>query len=189
MIKLENEIEEVLITEQEIKDKISELGKKITADYGKLEEKSSFQKFLAVGVLCGSVMFLADLTRKIKLPLEYDFIAVGSYGHSRVPGDVKLTKDLERPIGGKDVLIIEDIVDTGKTLAYIKEMLEKRGPRSIKIATLVNKTPRREVKIPLDYTGFTINQDKFLVGYGLDYGEKYRNLPYVASLRSESEEK
>ncbi len=186
-MKLENEIEEVLITEEEIDDKISELGKKITADYDKLKRKCSSQKLLAVGVLCGSVIFLADLTREIKLPLEYDFIAVGSYGHSRVPGDLKLTKDLERSVEGKDILIVEDIVDTGKTLAYIKGMLESRGPRSIKIATLVNKTPRREVEISLDYAGFTVKQDKFLVGYGLDYDEKYRNLPYIASLKYESD--
>lgn len=185
MSNLNNEIEEVLVTEEEIESKVREIAKKITKDYRGLSKDSTPRKLLTIGILRGSVMFLADLTRKIRLPLAYDFIALTSYGDSSVPGRLKLTKDLEHSIEGKDVLIIEDIVDTGKTLTYIKDLLKQRAPRSLKIAALIDKTPRREVEPKLDYVGFTIQQDKFLVGYGLDYAEKYRNLPYIASLKAE----
>ena len=161
-----------------IMKEVRELGGKITADY-----KNS--NLMLVTVLKGAVVFLADLMRQIDVPAEIDFMVVSSYGSGvKSSGVVKIVKDLDVPLAGKDILIVEDILDSGLTLSYIKELLESRGPRSIRIATLLDKPSRRKVDLQADYIGFSV-PDEFVIGYGLDYDEKYRNLPYIGILKPE----
>lgn len=175
---MESDIGEILITRQQILEKTAELGHRITEDY---RDKNP----LLICILKGGLMFLADLMRQIQLPLEIDFMAVSSYGDStESSGVVRILMDLERNIQGRHVLIVEDIIDTGRTLTYIIENLRTRGPASIRVCTLLNKPARRELDIPLDYVGFDI-PDEFVVGYGLDYGEIYRNLPFLGVLKPE----
>ena len=173
-----NEISEILITEEEIKNKIIELGKKISKDY-------KGKNLILVGILRGAVIFMADLARKISIPMVFDFIAISSYGaETKSSGVVRILKDLDANIKGKDVLIVEDIVDTGLTLDYLLRMLKSRKPSSIKVCTFLTKTARRKVNVKVDYSGFDI-PNKFVVGYGLDYAGKFRNVPYVFTLNSE----
>ena len=175
---MKEDVLRVLLSEDEIREKVRELGGKITADY-----KNS--NLMLVTVLKGAVVFLADLMRQIDVPAEIDFMVVSSYGSGvKSSGVVKIVKDLDVPLAGKDILIVEDILDSGLTLSYIKELLESRGPRSIRIATLLDKPSRRKVDLQADYVGFTI-PDEFVIGYGLDYDEKYRNLPYIGILKPE----
>ena len=175
---MEQDVGEILITREQIREKTAELAREITADY---EGKNP----LLACILKGGLMFLADLIRQIGLPVEIDFMAVSSYGDAtESSGVVRILMDLETNIQGRHVLIVEDIIDTGRTLNYIIQNLRTRGPASIKICTLLNKPARRELGIPLDYVGFEI-PDKFVVGYGLDYGEIYRNLPFVGVLKPE----
>jgi len=170
-----NEIDEILITEEEIKEKIAELGKKITEDY-------KGKNLVFIGVLRGAVVFMADLARAISIPMIFDFIAISSYGAAtKSSGVVRILKDLDETIEGKDVLIVEDIVDTGLTLDYLLRILKSRKPASLKVCTLLNKNARRKVKVKIDYSGFDI-PNKFVVGYGLDYEGKFRNVPYVFTL-------
>src|SRR2546421_3694097 len=173
---MHEDIEEILVSSEEIQDKVVELGKRITADYrGK--------NLLLLGTLKGAVPFIADLARAIQLPLEIDYMAVASYGDSTASsGIVRIIKDLEGPIDQKHVLIIEDIIDSGLTLHYLIDMLKRRNPLSLRICTLLNKERERTNHIECDYTGFKI-PDKFVVGYGLDYAQRYRNLPYVGILK------
>ena len=174
MIK-ENELKSVLLTEEEIKAIVKRLGSEITADY---EGKN----LLVVSVLKGSVMIMADLLREIKLPLKIDFMAVSSYGAGTASsGSVKIIKDLDINLSGYDILIVEDILDSGATLSSLKEILLTRKPASVKICTFLDKPDRRKADIKADYVGAVI-PDEFVVGYGLDYDEKYRNLPYVGIL-------
>ena len=173
-----NEISEILITEEEIRNKITELGKKISKDY-------KGKNLILVGILRGAVIFMADLARKISIPMVFDFIAISSYGaETKSSGVVRILKDLDVNIKGKDVLIVEDIVDTGLTLDYLLRMLKSRKPSSIKVCTFLTKTARRKVNIKVDYSGFDI-PNKFVVGYGLDYAGKFRNVPYVFTLNPE----
>lgn len=175
---MKEDILRVLLSEDEIREKVRELGGKITADY-----KNS--NLMLVTVLKGAVVFLADLMRQIDVPAEIDFMVVSSYGSGvKSSGVVKIVKDLDVPLAGKDILIVEDILDSGLTLSYIKELLESRGPRSIRIATLLDKPSRRKVDLQADYIGFSV-PDEFVIGYGLDYDEKYRNLPYIGILKPE----
>ena len=175
---MKEDVLRVLLSEDEIREKVRELGGKITADY-----KNS--NLMLVTVLKGAVVFLADLMRQIDVPAEIDFMVVSSYGSGvKSSGVVKLVKDLDVPLAGKDILIVEDILDSGLTLSYIKELLESRGPRSIRIATLLDKPSRRKVDLQADYIGFSV-PDEFVIGYGLDYDEKYRNLPYIGILKPE----
>ncbi|BFJ84082.1 hypoxanthine phosphoribosyltransferase [Ruthenibacterium sp. TH_2024_36131] len=168
----------VLLSEEEIHAKVKEMGKKITEDY-----KNS--NLMLVTVLKGAVVFLADIMREIDVPAEIDFMVVSSYGSGvKSSGVVKIVKDLDVPLEGKDILIVEDILDSGLTLSYIKELLASRGPRSIKVATLLDKPSRRKVDLQADYVGFSV-PDEFVIGYGLDYDEKYRNLPYIGILKPE----
>ena len=168
----------VLLSEEEIHAKVKEMGKKITEDY-----KNS--NLMLVTVLKGAVVFLADIMREIDVPAEIDFMVVSSYGSGvKSSGVVKIVKDLDVPLEGKDILIVEDILDSGLTLSYIKELLASRGPRSIKSATLLDKPSRRKVDLQADYVGFSV-PDEFVIGYGLDYDEKYRNLPYIGILKPE----
>jgi hypoxanthine phosphoribosyltransferase len=173
-----NDIERVLISEEELQSKVSELGKKISEDY---KDKN----LLLVSVLKGSVIFMADLMRSITIPAEIDFMSVSSYGSGvKTSGVVKIIKDLDTLIENKDILIVEDILDSGKTLYYLRDMLSSRNPKSFKICTLLDKPERREADIAADYFGFRVPND-FVVGYGLDYDEKYRNLPFVGVLKRE----
>jgi hypoxanthine phosphoribosyltransferase len=173
-----DDVGEVLISHQQIRERTEELGRQITEDYDGKDP-------LLICILKGGLMFLADLMREIDLPLEIDFIAVSSYGDStESSGVVRILMDLERNIRGRHVLIVEDIIDTGRTLSYIIENLHTRGPASIKVCTLLDKPARRELEIPIDYVGFAI-PDRFVIGYGLDYGEIYRNLPFVGILKPE----
>ncbi len=172
------DVSEVLISEEEISRKVKALGAQITEDYrGK--------KLLMVGILKGSVPFMADLMRAVDLDLEIDFMSVSSYGGStKTSGIVKILKDLDSDIQGKDVLIVEDIIDSGLTLSYLREYLKKRRPASVRIVTLLDKPSRRKVDITPDYCGFTV-EDKFIVGCGLDIDQKYRNLPYISWVKEE----
>lgn len=175
---MQNDIKEILISEEKLKEKIKELGKQIERDY---KDKD----LLVVCVLKGAVLFLSDLIREINLPLSIDFMAVSSYGNAtKSSGVVRIIKDLEKDIQGKDLLIVEDIVDSGLTLSYLIENLKSREPRSVKLCTLLDKPERRKVDVSIDYTGFVI-PDEFVVGYGLDFAEVYRNLPYVCVLKPE----
>lgn len=175
---MKNDIKEILFTEEEIAKKVSELGKIITKDY-------KGQDLTVIGILKGSNIFMGDLIRKIPIPLQIDFMVVSSYGQStESSGIVRVLKDLDYSIENKNILIVEDVIDTGLTLDYLKEVLLKRKPKSIKICALLDKPARRRVNLKVDYIGFEI-PDEFIVGYGIDYGEKYRNLPYVAVLKDE----
>lgn len=175
---MKNIIKQVLLSEEEIKDKVKELGAIITNDY-------KGKDLIIVGILKGAVVFMSDLCREIKLPVLMDFMAVSSYGTSSLStGEVRIIKDLDFSVENKHVLIVEDIIDTGHTLSYLSDNLRKRGANSVKIATLLDKPDRRKTDVPVDYLGFEIPDD-FVVGYGLDYAEQYRNLPYVAALKEE----
>jgi len=158
----------VLISEAEIRSRIVELGQELARDYRR-------ESPILVGVLQGAFLFMADLVRATPIELTTDFIGVSSYGGSRSSGHVRILSDLSMPIEGRDVVIVEDIVDTGLTLNYLVNLLKTRGPRSLKVVALLSKPARRLVSVHLDYVGFTI-EDEFVVGYGLDYNEKYRNL-------------
>jgi hypoxanthine phosphoribosyltransferase len=167
--------DDVLITPERLKERIRELGADITRDY----EGSNL---LLIGVLKGSVFFMADLARAIDLPLEMDFMAVSSYGNAtESSGVVRVLKDLDAPIEGRDVLIVEDIIDSGRTLSYLIELLQQRRPASIEICSLLTKPERAEVDVDCRYIGFEI-PNKFVVGYGLDYAERYRNLEYICCM-------
>ena len=169
------QIGEILVQPDDLKRKVREIGQQITADYAERD-------LLLVCVLKGAVFFLADLMRHIEIPCEVDFMAVSSYGsETDSSGVVRILKDLDRPIAGRDVLIIEDIVDSGLTLQYLLRNLGARGPASLEVCALLTKPDRRKVDLPTRYLGFEI-PDKFAIGYGLDVGERYRNLPYVAAL-------
>jgi hypoxanthine phosphoribosyltransferase len=171
----------VIIRKGELKKRIKKLASDISNDY---RDKNP----VLVGILKGSFIFMADLTRELQIPHEIDFISVASYGSGKhASGVVRWLKDLSINIEGKHVIIVEDIIDSGLTLNYIRNNLLTRKPKSLTIVTLLNKKRKRKIKIPLRYEGFSI-PDEFVVGYGLDYGEKYRNLPYIAQLRNEKNE-
>lgn len=170
------QVERILLSEETIKERVKELGEIISKDY-------EGKELVLVGVLKGSVVFMADLARAIKTPMRLDFMSCSSYGNStKSSGAVRILKDLDRPIEGKDVLVVEDIVDTGTTLKYLLENLKARKAASVKLVTLLNKPSRRKVDVNIDYNGFDV-PDEFVVGYGLDYAELYRNLPYIGVLK------
>ncbi len=173
---MERCIEKVLISKEEIAKKVQELGAEISKDY-------KGKKLLLVSVLKGSVVFMADLMRSINIPCQIDFMCVSSYGSgTKTSGVVKIIKDLDIDLNGLDLLLVEDILDSGKTLHYITKMLADRGTASIKIATLLDKPERRKAPLTADYCCFSV-PDEFVVGYGLDYDEKFRNLPYIGILK------
>jgi hypoxanthine phosphoribosyltransferase len=175
---LHNDIQEVLYPEEVIQQKVRELGTTISGDY-------AGRNPLVICVLKGAFIFMADLSKNITIPIELDFMAVSSYGNStRSSGEVKIIKDLDASVEGRDVLIVEDIIDSGLTLSYIIDVLERRNALSVNVVALFDKPGRRTVDLNADYTGFNI-PDAFVVGYGLDYAEKYRNLPYVGVLKPE----
>src|SRR5215475_8431857 len=167
----------VLLTEQQIQERIKELGAQITHDY-------AGRNPLLIGVLKGACFFLSDLMRAIDTRLSIEFMAISSYGSStRTSGEVRIMKDLDVPVEGREILVVEDIVDTGLTLSYLLANLKSRGAASVKLAALLDKFERREKPVPIDYLGFKI-PDKFVVGYGLDFAERYRNLPFIAVLKN-----
>jgi hypoxanthine phosphoribosyltransferase len=179
MFDLERDLAKILITREQLQKRIAELGVAISHDYvGK--------DLLLLCILKGGVLFLSDLVRVIHIPHAIDFMAISSYGGTRTEssGVVRILMDLNANIANRHVLIVEDIIDTGRTLNYITELLKTRNPASVKICTLLNKPSRREVDVPLDYIGFDI-PNEFVVGYGLDYNEIYRNLPYIGVLKVE----
>nr|WP_044199997.1 hypoxanthine phosphoribosyltransferase [Oscillochloris trichoides] len=176
---MQADIAKVLIDQTQIQARVEALGAQIAADYGANSD------LLLVGVLKGCTMFMMDLARAIDLPLTFDFIAVASYGAStESSGVVRMIKDLETDLAGRHVLIVEDIIDSGLTLAYLRSQLLRRNPASLRICTLLNKPERRKADVPVDYLGFDI-PNEFVVGYGLDYAERYRNLPYIGILKPE----
>lgn len=175
---MEQDLDKIILSKEQISERVRELGEIITQDY---IDKQLF----VIGILRGAAVFMADLIRQIDLPMELDFMAVSSYGIStKSSGVVRIVKDLDSTITDKDVLIVEDIVDSGLTLKYIVENLKSRKPASIKLCTLLDKPSRRVADVEVQYNGFII-PDEFVVGYGLDYGEKYRNLPYIGVLKPE----
>lgn len=176
--KMKDDILKVLLSKEEIAERVKFLGETITADY-------EGQEVFFLGVLKGCFVFMADLLRNVDLKCDMDFMAVSSYGSgTTTTGAVKITKDLNKDIEGKHLIIVEDILDSGVTLSYLKGYLSARKPASIKIVTLLDKPERRKADIKADYFGFTV-PDEFVVGYGLDYAEKYRNLPYIGVLKPE----
>lgn len=175
---MHKDIEEILVNEEELKNICKRLGEQISRDYlGK--------NLLIIGILKGSCVFMSDLIRYITIPCEIDFMSVSSYGNGvNSSGVVKIVKDLDTSIEGYDVLIAEDILDTGRTLTHLTKLLSQRNPNSIKVVTCLDKPDRRVTSLKADYTGIVI-PDRFIVGYGLDYAQKYRNLPYIGILKPE----
>jgi hypoxanthine phosphoribosyltransferase len=181
MPSMDDDVAEILITELQLKDRIGELGREISHDY-------QGQDLLLVCVLKGAISFLADLMRHITVPHAIDFMAISSYGAStQSSGVVRIVKDLDTNIEGRNILIVEDIIDTGRTLDYITRNLRTRAPKSLRICSLLSKPSRRELDIPVDYVGFEI-PNKFVIGYGLDFVEIYRSLPYIGVLKREKYE-
>ena len=175
---MKNDIKKVLYSEKELSEVVSELGAQISEDY-------KDRNLLMVSVLKGSIVFMSDLMRAVTIPCKIDFMAVSSYGNkTKSSGTVRILKDLDRDISGYDVLLVEDILDSGKTLNYLMDVLYARNPASIRICTLFDKPERREVDIFADYKGLSV-PDEFIVGYGLDFAEKYRNLPYIGVLKDD----
>ncbi len=174
---MEDNIRSIMFTEEQLHNRVAEMGAQITGDYrGK--------NLLVLGILKGAVLFMSDLIREIKIPLSYDFMAVSSYGAStRSSGVVRILKDVDRSVEDVHILVVEDIVDTGLTLKYLKDNLIGRNPLSVKVAALLDKPSRRQIDVTPDYCGFAI-ADEFVVGYGMDYDEKHRNLPFVGVLDS-----
>ena len=167
---------EVLLSEEEVDKRIQEIGEQISKDYAGKEVH-------LVCVLKGGCPFMCELAKRITLPVSYDFMAVSSYGgDTKSSGVVKIVKDLDESLLGKDVIVVEDIVDSGRTLSYLLEMLRDRGPKSLRLCTLLDKPERRVINVHVDYTGFAI-PDEFVVGYGLDYDQRYRNLPYIGVVK------
>jgi hypoxanthine phosphoribosyltransferase len=172
-------IGEILVQADDLQRRVRALGEEVTRDY-------EGRELLLICVLKGAVFFLSDLMRHIEVPCEVDFMAVASYGSStQSSGVVRILKDLDAPIEGRDVLIVEDIVDSGLTLSYLLRSLSARGPASLEVCALLTKPARREVELPAKYIGFEI-PDRFAIGYGLDHAERYRNLPYIATLREDA---
>jgi hypoxanthine phosphoribosyltransferase len=180
-------MERVLFSEEAIASRVHELAARISEDYttGGFAKDQANRPLLLVCILRGALIFMADLVRQMSIPVEYDLISVSSYGNGTAPGAVRLVKDLERPIEGRDVLIVEDIIDTGYTIEYLRRNFEARDPASVRVCTLVDKVARREVTAQVDYVGFALEADAFVVGYGMDYAELYRNLPYIGVLKAE----
>ena len=174
----DNDIQEVLFSEEQLKNRVREIAQQITADY-------QGKEIMLISVLRGSFVFMADLCRAIDLPCTLDFMAVSSYGKgTKSSGQVQITKDLSEDISDRHIIVVEDILDSGNTLSYLLKILENRHPASIRLCTLLDKPDRRVKPVQVHYSGFTI-PDAFVVGYGLDYAEKYRNLPYIGVLKPE----
>lgn len=178
-MSMHDDVQEILFSEQQLKERVAQLGREISRDYAGKEP------VLLVSVLRGSYIFMADLSRAIDIPVQIDFMSVSSYGKgTNSSGQVEIKKDLSDSIEGGHVIVVEDILDSGNTLSYLLHVLSARHPASISLCTLLDKPERREKPIQADYVGFTV-PNAFIVGYGLDYAEKYRNLPYIGVLKPE----
>lgn len=176
---IRSDIDHILVTEEEIREAVASMGRRMTLEY-------AGKDVLLVGVLRGAIMFIVDLARAMDLPLTMDFMAVASYGAStQTSGIVRILKDLDSSIEGKHVLVVEDIIDSGLTLNYILDTLRTRNPASVRVCALLNKNERRQVDVPIDYVCFNI-PDEFVVGYGLDFNQIYRNLPFIGVLKPEA---
>jgi hypoxanthine phosphoribosyltransferase len=184
---LADRVSRVLFNAEAIDRRTNEIAARIVEDYQHSDaaKDENGRPLLLVCILRGALIFAADLARRLTMPVEYDLISVSSYGNGTAPGAVRLTKDLEVPIGGRDVLIVEDIVDTGHTLDYLRRSLDARRPASIRVCTLIDKVSRRQVPVEVHYAGFALEEDAFIVGYGMDYAELYRNLPFIGVLKPE----
>ena len=181
-MSIHNDVEEILFTEQQLAEICARIGAQINEDY-------KGKNLLLVSVLKGSLMFMADLMRELTVPCAIDFLAVSSYGNgTNSSGEVRILKDLDQSLEGKDILVIEDILDSGNTLSFLLKTLSARNPASIRLCTLLDKPERRTAPVYADYVGAQV-EDKFIVGYGLDYAEAYRNLPYIGVLKHEIYEK
>lgn len=175
---IKDDVKKILITEQEISERCEVLGKEIDRDYQDCKD------VLLVGILKGSVPFMAELIKHIESDIKIDFIAVSSYVGTESLGDIKILKDLDVSVAGRDVLLVEDIVDTGTTIKSLKKLLSDRGANTVKVVTMLDKPSRRIVDVTADYIGFEI-ENEFVIGYGLDYNQRYRNLPYIGVLKEE----
>ncbi len=175
---MRSDIKQILLSEEDIIKRVKEIGSDITKDY-------QGKDLVMIGILKGAVIFMSELCKNINLPIAIDFMGVSSYGKAtRTTGEVRIVKDLDASVEGKDILVVEDIIDTGLTLSYLTDNLEKRGANSVKIVTLLDKPSRRKENVKVDYIGFEV-PDEFVVGYGLDYAETYRNLPFIGILKEE----
>ncbi|HHE48333.1 MAG TPA: hypoxanthine phosphoribosyltransferase [Candidatus Acetothermia bacterium] len=183
---MKERVERVIFSAETIARRVRELGATISQDYQAGAGRDPHRRpLLVVGLLKGALPFMADLIRAMDIPMEYDFMAVSSYQGRTSPGEVRILKDLDSPVGSRDLLVVEDIVDTGHTLDHILKRLKVREPASLRVCTLLDKPARRQVDVPVDYVGFTLDENLFVVGYGLDYAELYRNLPYIGVLKPE----
>ncbi|MGB2982612.1 MAG: hypoxanthine phosphoribosyltransferase [Candidatus Bipolaricaulia bacterium] len=184
---LTSRVSRILFSQEEIDRRVTAMAATIVVDYtqrGAAKDPKS-RPLLLVCILRGALVFAADLARRLAMPMEYDLISVSSYGNGTAPGAVRLVKDLDMPIEGRDVLIIEDIIDTGHTIDYLRRSLEARRPASLRVCTLIDKVSRRVIPADIDYVGFALEEDAFIVGYGMDYAELYRNLPFIGVLKPE----
>lgn len=176
----------VLIPQEDLERRVAELAGEINRDFAESPDIAAGDSLVCIGVLKGSAFFLVDLLKQLTFPVKVDFFQTASYGSGMTAGEVRIRKDVDLPIRGKDVLLIEDIVDTGHTIRTVLGLLRFRGARSVRLCALLDKAERREVDVPIDYCGFTI-EDLFVVGYGLDFDERYRNLPYIGVLMTEED--
>ncbi len=184
---IEKDIDRIIFTENEIKTRVKELAREVD-DY--LERNVSREEIwnrppIAVCILRGASVFMADLTRYMEVPIEYDFMSVSTYGDATEPGEVRVLKDLDRSITNRIVIIVEDIVDTGETLHHLLRAFKARNPKAVKVSSLLDKSSRRKKDVNIDFNGFDLEEDLFLVGYGMDYAGKYRNLPFIGTLKEE----
>lgn len=184
---LKTDIGRKIYTRNEIQKRVKQLAKEVD---GYLESKMSREEIwarppIAVCILRGASVFMADLTRYMEVPIEYDFMSVSTYGDATEPGEVRVLKDLDRSINGRVVIVVEDIVDTGETLHHLLKGFEARTPREVKVSALLDKSSRRKKDVEIDFKGFDLKEDLFLVGYGMDYAGKYRNLPFIGTLKKE----
>lgn len=173
---MHKDIEEVLISEEQIREAVDRMGREISEDY-------KGESLIVIGILKGAFAFMSDLIQKIDLAIEIDFMDVSSYGMGTTStGEVRILKDVDIQVEGRNVLLVEDIVDTGLTLSYLMKVMDSRGAKSVRVASLLSKPSRRERVVPIDYIGYEV-EDKFVVGYGIDFAERYRNLPYIGCLK------
>ena len=184
---LEDHIDKVLYSEEQIRDKVQKMVRSVDSTIRKEMSKEEIwnRPPVAICILRGAAVFMSDLTRLMEVPIEYDFMEISSYKDATEPGEVRVVKDLERSIHERIVLVVEDIVDTGETLRNVLRGLRTRDPRSIRTCALIDKISRRKVDLDVDFTGFTMDKDSFIVGYGMDYAGKYRNLPFIGTLKEE----
>ena len=175
----QDEFAKTLFTEEQIQSRIAELSAEIRNDYAEMKGDNAI---LAIGLMRGALPFMSDLGRQLDIAMEYELMWLSSYGDSDRPSEVELVQDARTSVEGRHVLLLEDIVDTGHTLKFTQELIESRNPASMRTCCLLDKKPRREVEVPVEYVGYTMEEDEFVVGYGLDYAGRYRNLPYIGIL-------